>query len=131
MSAIDCFWIEPFGNGHLGEGWIRPDTQEVKAHPHDFGVGAIYDARWLREREDSQWMGVPLKKYADGLSICVITPDGVWVIDGPSYDGKQHHPCPWTRTGDPSKPETFSVTPSINFPGRYHGWLTNGRLIAC
>jgi hypothetical protein len=70
-----------------------------------------------------------MKSYPDGLTVVVITPDGPWIVDGPSYDGSAHHACPWTRTGDPRQPATLSVTPSINFPGRYHGWLRDGHLV--
>ena len=119
--GIRCFWLEK-----VGERWRRADTGAEFDAPYEAGVGAIYDAPWLRGED---WRGYGVKLYPDGLSVCVITPDGPWVIDGPSYDGTQHHPCPWTRSGDPRTPSSFSVTPSINFPGRYHGWLRNGELI--
>lgn len=118
--TIKCFWLEQREDGQ----WAAPDGK-LYSFPTQAPVGAMYDATWMHRADD----GGLYKRYEDGLCPVVITPDGPWVIDGPSYDGQKHHSCPWTRTGDPRKPETFSVTPSIHFPGRYHGWLRNGELV--
>ena len=125
MATIACFWIEKRGERE----WAAADGRVFES-PHAAPAGALYDAPWLRE---SGWRDEPegalMRRYDDGLTVVVITPDGPWVIDGPSFDGKQHRPCPWTRSGDPRRPETFSVTPSIHFVGRYPAFLRAGKLV--
>ena len=123
MASILCFWVEPDGDS-----WIRRDTGERMPYPGAFGVGAIYDARpdtaaMLRASGGAD--------RGDGHFPVVVTPGGEWEIDGPSYPGggAPPRPCPWTRTGDPTRPETLTVQPSIHFPGRYHGRLRNGVLV--
>ncbi len=122
MPRVACFWVERTGDG----AWRRPGTGEVMPYPGAFGVGALWDAYadW-REQEIANGG----KRYHDGLCPVVLTPGGEWAIDGCAYDAGARKPCPWTRVGDPRAPATFSVTPSIHFPGRYHGWLRNGELI--
>jgi len=90
--------------------YVRPDTGEVFTL-REAPVGAMWDAFWL------PWKG------SDGRSLVVMTPAGEWSIDGPSESGGY-----WTRTGEPPR---ISVQPSIHFPGKYHGWLTNGVLTPC
>jgi hypothetical protein len=125
LIGVRCFWLEK-----VGDRWKRADTGQEFESPHLAGEGALYDAPWIR---GTNWRGTLeqdlLKAYPDGLTVVVITPGGPWVIDGPSYDGTAHHPCPWTRTGDPRSPSTFSVSPSINQTGSYHGWLRDGELV--
>lgn len=124
MPSYPCFWIEKSGNV-----WIRPDTGQIQPYPEAFGIGAVYnsDSAYV---EEAKKLGL-WKTYPDGIHLCVVTPGGVWEIDGPAYpgDGQPARPCPWTRTGDPRKASTLDVNPSINFPGRYHGHLRHGVLI--
>lgn len=90
--------------------YVRSDTGE-EVTLREAPVGAMWDAFWL------PWKG------PDGRSLVVMTPAGEWTIDGPSEGGGH-----WTRTGEPPK---VTVQPSINFPGKFHGWLTAGVLTAC
>lgn len=113
-----CFWVDK-----IGELYIRQDTKESWPNSYDLPIGAMFEYPYTPSEEYKNLC----KKYPDGISLCVITPDGMWHIDGPSYN-KEYHSCPWTRTGDP-RTGTVDVNPSINFPGRYHGWLRNGQLI--
>ena len=124
MSSIACFWVEKDKDGI----WVRPDTGAKMPYPSAFGVGAMWssDSSYVEQcRKEGLW-----KDYPDGIALSVMTPGGEWCVDGPSYpgNGKPARPCPWTRTGDPRKPETLFVEPSINFTGRYHGHLKGGRL---
>lgn len=123
MPPIPCFYVCKREDGH----WERPGTTERRAEPYEFGPGAVYDAAWIRDREPEYW--ALCRKYPDQIVAAVITPDGPWVIDGPSFDGMAYKTCPWTRTGDPRAPASLNVTPSIHFPGRYHGWLRSGVLV--
>jgi len=123
VSAIKCFWVEKTADGTA---WTRIDTGEVMPYAYAFGDGALWSD--LTSYDVQTYAEGLAKRYPDGLRLRVRTPGGEWDIDGPSYsDGA--HACPWTRTGDPRRPETLTVTPSINFPGRYHGWLRNGQLV--
>lgn len=122
MARIACFWVEP-----AGAAWRRRDTGETAPYPSAFGVGAMWDA--------SPGVAADLRRIGgadrgDGHFPVVLTPGGAWEIDGPAFpgDGQPPRPCPWTRSGDPTQPGTFTVQPSINFPGRYHGWLRSGHL---
>jgi len=90
--------------------YVRPDTGDEM--PLRFApAGAMYDASWF-----------PAFSGPDGLSLTVVLPgwEGPWHIDGPSGTGGR-----WARTG---VPPLVTVTPSINVPGKYHGWLSNGVL---
>jgi hypothetical protein len=74
------------------------------------------------------------KKYMDagpdGIALAVKLPDAglhnirLWTPDEQRSGGG------WQRTGDPRKPETLSITPSIlaSNPPRFHAFLTNGKL---
>lgn len=86
-------------------------------------VGAMWDCWWLRDYADRY--GGP-----DGRILCVRTPGGEWIIDGPpSYGGGGK----WQRTGEVP---CITVSPSIliggceGSPVRYHGWLQNGVLVS-
>lgn len=122
MRRIPCFWVE-----RDGDGWVRRDTGERAPYPSAFGVGAMWDASPETAAVLRAAGGVD---RGDGHFPVVLTPGGGWEIDGPSFPGggAPPRPCPWTRTGDPTRPESFSVEPSIHFPGRYHGWLRAGHL---
>ena len=124
MPSIPCFWIEKADGA-----WVRPDTGELQPYPSAFGHGAVFSSESTYVEEQRK-LGL-WKDYPDGLRLCVVTPGGEWEIDGPAYPGggQPARPCPWTRTGDPRKIETLDVNPSINFPGRYHGFLRHGNLI--
>lgn len=77
-------------------------------------VGAMWYANWY----PVPWLG------PDGKCLVVKTPGGDWIVDGPSSNGG----TPWTRTGTVPK---VTASPSIHFPGRYHGWLRDGILTEC
>lgn len=79
---------------------------------HDAPVGAM----WWSESEHDH-VG------PDGRCLVVRTPGGDWCPDCPSTQGR-----PWTRSG--TVPHV-TAHPSILFPGRYHGWLTEGVLSPC
>lgn len=98
----------------------NPLTGEEKERGQ-FPAGAMYHASWY---EDTNWVG------ADGISLVVTLPDShgrtrCWTPDVPARDGR-----PWQRTGDPRKPETLTIRPSIlaTSSPRFHAWLTNGQL---
>lgn len=69
---------------------------------------------------DAWWMG-PSFRGRDGFHLAVMTPGGIWYVDGRSPVTGLH----WGRIGTPPK---VSVKPSIFIPGRYHGWLEDGML---
>ena len=124
MPNYPCFWVEK----DTDETWVRRDTGERMPYPSAFGNGAMWstESSYVEVcRKEGLW-----KDYPDGIKLSVMTPGGEWNVDGPSYpgEGQPAQPCPWTRTGDPRKPATLSVRASINFNGRYHGWLTKGVL---
>ena len=120
MTRVRCFWVEKDG-----ESWVRRDTGERAPFPSAFGFGAIFDADPVFRDAERERGGAD---RGDGHFPVVVTPGGEWVIDGCAYSNGEVRPCPWTRTGDPTRPETFTVHPSINFPGRFHGWLQAGWL---
>jgi hypothetical protein len=75
-------------------------------------VGAMWDLTWFKD--SSRY-----KKRPDGILLCVRTPDGDWVVDGPSSNGNG-----WDRTGTVPR---ITANPSI-ICGSYHGWLRDGWL---
>lgn len=84
-----------------------PQTERAPA-------GSMWDAWWNHTDSDRSWAG------ADGLSLCVMLPDGVdWCMDIAGHT--------WTREGTPPN---VTARPSILSPG-YHGFLTNGALESC
>lgn len=95
-------------------------------------AGALYDMWWRKGytilRDDGTRRGFV---GPDGISLCAICPNGLpWEVDGPATGGGG-----WTRTGDPRRPETLTVQPSIiagkpGAPGTYHGFLQNGAFTA-
>lgn len=97
-----------------------PEGQDVTIHGSPLtGLmaappGSMFFADWY---EDAGWKG------PDGKSLCVMTPGGIWPVDGPSSNGGG-----WTRTGTP--PNT-TANPSIVIADRYHGWLRDGVLVEC
>lgn len=92
-------------------------------------AGALYDMWWRHDYRVVDVQGVE-RGYVgpDGIALAAICPNGLaWEVDGPASGGGG-----WTRTGDPRRPETLSVTPSIvagkpGAPETYHGWLQNGQ----
>ncbi len=90
--------------------WRRLDTGEIVAL-RDASVGAMWYADWL------PWRG------PDGRCLCVKTPGGDWVVDGPATNSDRV-PA-WTRTG---VPPDVTVDGSIG-AGTYHGWLRGGFLV--
>jgi hypothetical protein len=82
-------------------------------------VGAMWDAHWMGE----EYRG------PDGIALCIKTPGGDWLVDGPAYaDGQVKAERGWSRSG--ALPEV-TASPSIEIPSRYHGWLRAGVLVAC
>lgn len=64
--------------------------------------------------------------YGKRPPIFVMTPVGPWCIDAVSTDGNgNNNENGWTVTGEVPN---ITASPSINFPGIYHGWLQNGIL---
>ncbi len=78
-------------------------------------IASMWDADWMH--------GIDLY-CREGISLHLKLPgNGEWCIDGPSQqtpNGKG-----WTRTGTPP---LITASPSIHWPGVYHGWLQNGVL---
>lgn len=60
------------------------------------------------------------------LPVYILTPGGWWSPDEMAYNERGWHGNGWTVAG--SFPQV-SITPSINFPGRFHSWVTNGMLL--
>lgn len=85
----------------------------------DAPVGAIWNAPWLAE--------IKTYRHADGQSLVLQTPAGAWDMDGPTYTAGEPGPG-WRRTGTPPR---ITVRPSIHFPGKFHGVLTDGVLSSC
>jgi hypothetical protein len=80
---------------------------------------------------DAHWMPDVYKGH-DGMALCVRLPNlHDWLIDGPSYDGRDRGPG-WTRTGIPprvtARPSIFS---NQGAPYPWHGFLTDGVLEEC
>jgi hypothetical protein len=95
--------------------YLTPQNQEVSVHssPPPGIDKAPPGAMWFSDFYP--WKG------PDGHTLSVLTPGGIWIIDGPTSKGTR----PWSRTGVPPK---VTVHPSINFEGSYHGWLRDGVL---
>lgn len=104
--------------------WRAPDGKEYVVHEGDLmvGVKAPPGAMWL-----SYYTPGLAGQYKHKPALYVMTPGGVWCVDGPSYRGGKCGPG-WDRTGTPP---LVTAAPSIHFPGRYHGWLRSGELVEC
>lgn len=63
---------------------------------------------------------------ATRLPVYILTPDGWWCPDEMAYGQQGWHGAGWTVTGTFPK---VSITPSINFPGRFHSWVRDGLLL--
>jgi hypothetical protein len=103
------------------EVYTRSDGGEVafRGYQDPAMAGALWHAWWLEGP-----MGGVRKARAgeDGIILMAMTPGGYeWVVDGEATGGGG-----WTREGDPRRPETLTVTPSI-VAGDYHGFLQAGR----
>lgn len=109
----------------------RSDTGDLvtlRAAP----AGAMWNASWFT---DSQMYRGP-----DGRSICVKTPGGEWMIDGPASNCTKPndlgHKC-WVRHGEPpdltidKKGNTCSAGAGSIMAGKYHGFLRAGWLEEC
>lgn len=94
----------------------RTDHVALKTALGSAPVGSMWYADWY------PWKG------PDGHCLIVKTPAGDWIVDAPSYVDGQQTGTPWTRTGTPP---FVTASPSIHFPGKYHGWLQNGVLVEC
>jgi len=109
MSRIECFMLT--------------DTSRPISNPP---VGAIWHCPWYAGMQIG-YGGLTFDRYPDGLILCVQTPGGDWLIDGPSFVNRKESGF-WSRTGIAPK---LTVTPSIHIVGKYHGWLRDGYLIDC
>jgi hypothetical protein len=87
-------------------------------------VGAMWNCDWYRGEHHEN--GTAYDRHPDGLVLCVNTPGGHWLIDGPSFSNGREV-GKWERTG---VAPNITVTPSILQP-RYHGWLRDGQLVEC
>lgn len=81
------------------------------------------------------WTDHDLNEDGEVEFIYLVFPDGSWsgglsvyCGDRPNLPGG--YPS-WKMTGDPAKPETLSLSPSLHLKGSWHGWLKNGRLESC
>jgi hypothetical protein len=104
-------------------------------------AGAEWTLSWRWEHDpraapagsmwDAPWLPASYRRNFDGLALTVRCPNGLdWQVDGPATNGGR-----WERTGDPKRPSTLTVTPSIAIgkpedPIFYHGFLQQGRLTA-
>lgn len=105
--------------------YTRADTGaevEIRSHPGPEHAGALFDSWWRHGYAGGMYVG------SDGVALAAVCPNGMqWEVDGEATGGGH-----WTRTGDPRRPETLSVTPSIaagtaGTEGYYHGFLgSNG-----
>lgn len=108
-----------------------PWTCRLVASRDSFNIGDMYFSescdsthtgelqRLLSPEYRRDWMGKRAPLF-------VVTPAGPWCVDAQSTDGSgQYTGHGWTVTGEVPN---ITATPSINMPGRYHGWLTNGIL---
>ncbi len=101
--------------------FILPEGADVNTAP----PGAMWNADWYRgEKHDS---GLAYDRNPDGWVLCVMTPAGPWLVDGPSFVNRVESGS-WSRTGTIPN---VTATPSIHIPGKYHGWLRNGYLVEC
>ena len=98
-----------------------PSGEVVEPAP----VGAMWDADWFRGEKHQS--GLAYDRNPDGVVLCVRTPGGDWVIDGPSFTNRVETGS-WSRTGTIPN---VTATPSIHIPGKYHGWLRDGYLVEC
>lgn len=122
--AWKCVMYEPIewrvnDDGSGRSRWFRaPDGTEhtFKTLP----IGAMfYDDECQRQdckKPDGRCLVVKLPGLIGGVMRGIL-----WHIDHPTSDDGPG----WTRTGTPPN---VTATPSINFVGYYHGWLTNGVL---
>lgn len=105
-----------------GYGFTSDDEYQINPEPLYAGApdgrlyttenappGAMWDAKW----NPDAWRG------ADGISLMVKIPSGVAC----DVDVGE-----WKRTGDPRRPETLTVKPSIRHGDQWHGYLTDGVL---
>lgn len=159
MSKIPVFWLEETDQTRervvtcdCGEPDCRINgtrSQEPLYRRSDTGglvtlreapVGALWDATWYDRRPD--FTG------ADGISLVVRTPGGVWHVDSEASNctrpGDRSHKC-WVRHGDPRDPqglrngqplhvdkqgETCATGAGSIIAGSYHGFLHHGHLVS-
>lgn len=101
---------------HLGDiNMIAADGERLPCAP----VGAMWDLDYLHGCHEPN--GLVYDRNPDGMVLCVRTPGGDWLIDGPSDTGGS-----WSRTGEVPN---ITVTPSILQRGKYHGELLGGYLV--
>jgi hypothetical protein len=118
-------WCEEIYRDTRGREWSL-HWSHVPPGARQAGPGAMWDAKWMRLFRPNP------EKPDDGIHLMVRCPD--------MHGGHPNDWCPdsaatgggfWTRSGDPRKPKTLTVTPSIAIGegGRdYHGFLTAGVL---
>lgn len=109
----------------------RSDTRKLvcfRGYGDSSMAGALYDSWWLHDYTVKCSDG-SIRGFVgpDGIALVAICPNGAaWNVDGPARDNGVAQPGGWSRTGDPRKPETLTVSPSI-IASDYHGFLQAGR----
>jgi hypothetical protein len=94
---------------------------DAKAH----GAGGMYtDAKYNEDVVEHLYVFVPADNERGYMNAGAIH---VRVPGTPHPDGFPS----WEMTGDPTKPETLTLTPSLHLQGFWHGYLTAGRLESC
>jgi hypothetical protein len=89
----------------------------------DQTIGWCYHAPFLAGRES---IGARYKALQGSRApILIWTPAGWWCSDQMARDSMRWYGDGWSVTGDLP---AITVTPSINFVGAYHGWVTAGVL---
>lgn len=112
-----CFMVVKTDNGFEKDGQPLFDTDGSPLSRWLLAPGAMW---WSKGPE-----GDP--KCDGRLCLYVKTPGGWWNIDGSAFDQCKggYYGEGWKRTGEPP---LITVTPSIHFPGSYHGVLEQGEL---
>lgn len=94
----------------IGDMWFSRSYDEHHTAEFQRPISPEYKREWFGKR----------------APLFVVTPAGPWCVDAQSTDGNGNFTGRgWTITGTPP---SITASPSINMPGVYHGWLTNGIL---
>jgi hypothetical protein len=108
--AWTCRMVDTPTGAKPGDMWFGGEG--LVHGPH----AGYYLEHYLSAEYKRDWLGKRLPLFVclpSGDHFCVDS-----VADGAGEGG-------WTVTGEPP---TITVSPSINAPGRYHGWLRDGVL---
>ncbi len=137
MSDINCFLVEatdcmtPFEDSISAPVYRRMDTGE-ELSGRDLPVGAMY---YVKPEYQQYYRPGP-----DGRTLFVMTPGGTWSPDSRASNcGRPNddvHFC-WVRHGVPpiitvdKVGDTCVAGAGSILIGKYHGFLTNGKLTNC